>query len=76
VALAGALGPHEQARRWLEQLRQVRLEIDGADLLAAGVRQGPGIGRGLRAALAGKLDGEISGREQELAAAVRAAGSG
>ena len=74
VALAGALGGEPQAREWLERLRHVRLEIDGRDLLVAGVPEGPAIGRGLRAALAAKLDRRASGREQELAEAVRAAG--
>lgn len=75
VAVAGALGPEAAppARAWLESLRHVRLEIDGADLLAAGVSEGPALGRGLRAALAAKLDGLLSGREAELAEAVRAA---
>ena len=49
------------------------LEIDGADLLAAGVPEGPAIGRALRAALAAKLDGRASGREGELAEALQAA---
>ena len=71
VALAGALGPAAQARDWLERLRHVRLEIDGADLLAAGVPEGPKIGAGMRAALQAKLDGLIAGREQELAEALR-----
>jgi tRNA nucleotidyltransferase (CCA-adding enzyme) len=72
VALAGALGPADAARRWLESLRNVRLEIDGDDLLAAGVPQGPAVGQGLRAALVAKLDGRVSGREAELAAALEA----
>ena len=42
-------------------------------LLAAGVAQGPALGRGLDAALRRKLDGEISGREEELRAALDAA---
>ncbi len=75
VALAGALGPERQARAWLDELRQVRLSIDGGDLLAAGVPEGPAIGRGLRAALAAKLDRVASGHEQELAEALNAAGS-
>jgi tRNA nucleotidyltransferase (CCA-adding enzyme) len=74
VALAGALGPERQAREWLDRLRQVRLAIDGRDLLAAGVPEGPAIGRALRAALAAKLDGRALGREQELAEALNAAG--
>jgi tRNA nucleotidyltransferase (CCA-adding enzyme) len=66
VALAGG----ENARRWLRDLRDVRLEINGDDLLAAGVPQGPEIGAALQRALDRKLDGEIAGREQELAAAL------
>jgi tRNA nucleotidyltransferase (CCA-adding enzyme) len=73
VALAGALGPERPARAWLGDLRHVRLAIDGRDLLAAGVPEGPAIGRGLRAALAAKLDERASGREQELAEALQAA---
>ncbi len=73
VALAGALGPEDQAREWLEHLRHVRLAIDGRDLLAAGVPEGPAIGRGLRAALAAKLDRRAIGRDQELAEALNAA---
>jgi tRNA nucleotidyltransferase (CCA-adding enzyme) len=75
VALAGALGPAEPARAWLEELRRVRLEIDGSDLLAAGIPEGPPVGDGLRAALLAKLDGRASGRDAELAEALRAARS-
>ena len=77
VALAGALGAVEPARRWLSSLRHVSLAIDGGDLLAAGVAQGPAIGAGLRAALAAALDGGGEDREHQLAVALRAArGSG
>jgi tRNA nucleotidyltransferase (CCA-adding enzyme) len=59
---------------WLDQYlrdwRGVSLEIDGADLIAAGVPEGPAVGRGLRAALRRKLDGEIEGREAELETAL------
>jgi tRNA nucleotidyltransferase (CCA-adding enzyme) len=72
VALAGALGHEFTARRWLDALRHVTLEIDGADLLAAGVPQGEAVGRGLAAALRAKRDGEASGREAELAVALAA----
>jgi tRNA nucleotidyltransferase (CCA-adding enzyme) len=75
VALAGALGAERQAREWLDELRHVRLVIDGGDLLAAGVPEGPAVGRGLRAALAAKLDRRAAGREQELADALHAAGA-
>jgi tRNA nucleotidyltransferase (CCA-adding enzyme) len=73
VAIAGALGPAEPAEEWLARLRHVKLEIDGADLLAAGVEEGPAVGRGLRAALAAKLDGRAQGRAAELSEALRAA---
>jgi tRNA nucleotidyltransferase (CCA-adding enzyme) len=73
VALAGALGPERQARTWLTDLRHTRLQIAGTDLLAAGIPEGPAIGRGLRAALAARLDGRACGREAELAEALQAA---
>lgn len=75
VALAGALderaaGP---AARWLVELRNVALQIDGGDLVAAGVPEGPAVGRGLAAALDAALDGQAPDRERQLAVAVRAA---
>lgn len=73
VALAGALGPADAARRWLEELRLVRLRINGDDLLAAGVPAGPEIGRRLSAALDRRLDGELPpDRDAELRAALDA----
>jgi tRNA nucleotidyltransferase (CCA-adding enzyme) len=66
IALVGG----DNARRWLDELRHVRLEIDGRDLLAAGIPEGPEIGARLQRTLDRKLDGEVSGREQELAAAL------
>jgi tRNA nucleotidyltransferase (CCA-adding enzyme) len=73
AAFAGALGPEQAAREWLERLRHVRLEIDGNELLAGGIPQGPDVGRGLRAALAAKLDGTAVTHEDELREALRAA---
>jgi len=67
VALAGARGEGDGARRWIEQLRHVRLEIGGDELIAAGLSEGEEIGRRLDRTLAAKLDGEIApGREAEL----------
>jgi tRNA nucleotidyltransferase (CCA-adding enzyme) len=66
VALAGG----ENARRWIHDLRHVRLDITGDDLLAAGVPEGPELGERLRRALERKLDGELDGRDAELAAAL------
>jgi tRNA nucleotidyltransferase (CCA-adding enzyme) len=76
VALAGALGPAEAARTWRDWLRAVRLEIDGDDLLRAGIAPGARIGDGLRAALAAKRDSRVSGREGELGVALEAATRG
>jgi tRNA nucleotidyltransferase (CCA-adding enzyme) len=73
VALAGALGAEGPARRWLDALRHVRLEIDGDDLLAAGLTPGPAVGAGLAAARAARLDGRVRGRDEELVEALRAA---
>ena len=73
VALAGALGPEQAARAWLGELRHVELDISGADLLAAGIAQGPAIGRGLRAALEARLDGRAEDRPAQLAVALREA---
>jgi tRNA nucleotidyltransferase (CCA-adding enzyme) len=72
LALARALGA-EWLDRYASEWRHVRLEIDGDDLLAEGVPEGPAVGRGLGAALAAKLDGQLAGREAELEAALRAA---
>jgi tRNA nucleotidyltransferase (CCA-adding enzyme) len=73
VALAGAFGPAAKATEWLDELRHVRLEIDGSDLVAAGLARGPQIGLALRAALAAKLDGSAPDRESQLARALQAA---
>ncbi len=71
VAVAGGRGGREAARRWIEELRHVRLEIGGDDLIAAGLSEGPHIGRRLARALAAKLDGQLTGgREAELAYAL------
>jgi tRNA nucleotidyltransferase (CCA-adding enzyme) len=59
--------------RYAEELRHVHLEITGEDLIAAGIPEGPAIGHGLEAAISGKLDGELSGREEELRIALAAA---
>ncbi|HEY8465508.1 MAG TPA: hypothetical protein VIL04_01760 [Solirubrobacterales bacterium] len=74
LVLARSMGG-EWLDRYVREWRDVRLEINGADLLAAGIPEGPAIGRGLAAALAAKLDEGISGREAELAVALRAAGA-
>jgi tRNA nucleotidyltransferase (CCA-adding enzyme) len=75
LVLARALGG-EWLDDYVREWRSVVLEIDGRDLIAAGVPEGPEVGRGLAEALRLKLDGEVSGREQELAAALAAVRGG
>lgn len=58
---------------WVHEWRKVQLEIDGEDLMSAGVPEGPAVGRGLAAALAATLDGEATGREEQLRIALQAA---
>jgi len=80
LALAGALGEErglrsasEAARRWLGELRYVRLKITGDDLLGAGLAPGPDIGRRLQAVLELRLDGEVGdSADAQLEAALRA----
>jgi tRNA nucleotidyltransferase (CCA-adding enzyme) len=74
LALARALGA-EWLDSYLADWANVRLEIGGEDLIAAGVPEGPAVGVGLAAALRRKLDGELDGAEQELEAALEAARS-
>ncbi len=76
LALARAMGG-AWLDRYLEVWRGVSLEIDGEDLIEAGVPEGPAVGRGLAEALRRKLDGELgAGRDSELAAAIEAAEDG
>jgi len=75
LVLARALGA-EWLDSYLSEWRQVALEIDGEALIAAGIPQGPAIGRGLDEALRRKLDGEIAGRDQELDVALEVARDG
>jgi tRNA nucleotidyltransferase (CCA-adding enzyme) len=72
LVLARAMGA-DWLDHYLTSWRKIDLEIDGEDLIAAGIEQGPAIGRGLRAARHKKLEGEIRGREEELATAMAAA---
>ncbi len=80
LSLAGALGEErgldsaaEAARRWLGELRNVRLKITGDDLLDAGLAAGPDIGRRLQTVLEMRLDGTVGdSADAQLEAALRA----
>ncbi|MBX9573615.1 MAG: CBS domain-containing protein [Candidatus Obscuribacterales bacterium] len=64
VAAAGS-----NLRRWIkiyfEELRELKTEISGHDLLALGIRQGPSIGEILSKLRDAKLDGELRTPEEE-----------
>jgi tRNA nucleotidyltransferase (CCA-adding enzyme) len=66
----------DRLRTYLEQTHGVRLDITGDDLRRAGVPESPEIGAALKETLALKLDGVISGRDEELATALRILGRG
>jgi tRNA nucleotidyltransferase (CCA-adding enzyme) len=72
LALGRALGA-EWLDPYVSDWRHVRLEIDGRDLMDAGVPEGPAVGRGLATALNAKLDGALAGRDDELWVALDAA---
>jgi hypothetical protein len=76
VVLALASAPtdspaRERLRRYLVELRHVRLAITGDDLAVLGLAESPAVGRVLDAVLGLKLDGEVTTTEEELAAAQR-----
>jgi len=73
VALASARGDPDQALLWLTELRHLRLEITGTDLIGKGLQQGPAVGQALAAAHEALLDGRAPDREAQLAIALEAA---
>jgi tRNA nucleotidyltransferase (CCA-adding enzyme) len=79
LLLAMSLTGREEVRRslslYLSRLRDVSPDIDGADLLAAGVPEGPAIASALDAALRAKLDGKAPDRETQLRKALAKAGA-
>ena len=55
--------------RYFSDLRGVRLEVTGADLADLGLGESPRVGEVLAELRRRKLNGELDGRESELAAA-------
>jgi tRNA nucleotidyltransferase (CCA-adding enzyme) len=64
-----ALEDQEALRDYFERLRDVRLEVSGADLAKLGVGESPQVGEILAELRRRKLNGQLDGRESELAAA-------
>jgi len=58
-----------ELRDYFTRLRDVRLEIDGSDLAELGLGESPRVGEVLAELRRRKLNGELDGRESELAAA-------
>jgi tRNA nucleotidyltransferase (CCA-adding enzyme) len=73
VALASARGERDQALLWLRELRHLRLQITGADLISSSVPEGPRVGIALAAAREALIDGHAPDRESQLAIALQAA---
>ena len=70
LALAQAKGKGaKQLTRYFEELRGVRLEISGGDLVALGLGESPRVGAVLEELLRRKLNGQLDGRSAELEAA-------
>jgi tRNA nucleotidyltransferase (CCA-adding enzyme) len=64
-----ALDDRAELRDYFGRLRDVQLEIGGADLIELGLQESPQIGEILAEIRKRKLNGELGGREAELAAA-------
>src|SRR5206468_3185399 len=74
LAVALAWGaPGEPILRYVSSLRGAALEITGADLIAAGVPESQALGEALEETLRQKLDGRVSGPEEELRVALAVA---
>ncbi|CAN5487417.1 hypothetical protein BH10ACT11_BH10ACT11_11740 [soil metagenome] len=72
LLLARALGS-EWIDDYVDEWRRAKLEIDGEDLIAAGVEPGQAIGLGLAAAVEAKLEGSARDRASQLEVALAAA---
>jgi tRNA nucleotidyltransferase (CCA-adding enzyme) len=73
VALAAALGRPGRPQQWLNTLRHEELQISGDDLIEAGIREGPQLGRRLAAARDAMWDGDAADRESQLVVALSSA---
>ena len=64
-----ALADLPQLHAYFERLRDVHLEVSGADLAELGLQESPRVGEVLAELRRRKLNGELDGRDSELAAA-------
>ncbi|HEY8192718.1 MAG TPA: hypothetical protein VIF36_02225, partial [Gaiellaceae bacterium] len=66
---AMALEEHSELDDYFRRLRNVELEVSGADLAELGLDESPEVGEILAELRRRKLNGQLDGRESELAAA-------
>jgi hypothetical protein len=64
-----ALADQQPLHDYFQRLRDVRLEVSGADLAELGLGESPQVGEILGELRRRKLNGQLDGRESELAAA-------
>ena len=57
--------------RYLSELREMKTDLDGNDLVSMGVPHGPEVGRMLRKLRTAKLDGAVHTRQDERALVLR-----
>ncbi len=73
MCVPGSRRPASSIGRYLEEYQHRRLSIGGKHLLEAGVPEGPGVARGLAAALTAHLDGRATDAAEQLQVALQAA---
>jgi tRNA nucleotidyltransferase (CCA-adding enzyme) len=64
-----ALSDQPELHEYFERLGGIRLEIDGSDVAELGLPESPRVGEILKELRRRKINGELDGRESELAAA-------
>lgn len=57
---------HSSIELFLNRLRNIKIDINGEELINLGIPAGPVLGRILKAVHRAKLDGEVTSREEEL----------
>ena len=70
LAVVGSPEVENWVKRWIEELRGLKLLVSGSELLEQGFEPGPEIGAALDATLDARLDGRIT-PDEELAFALR-----
>lgn len=73
TAVAALAEGAEAVAGWWTGHRDHQIAVTGADLVGEGVAPGPAIGRALAQVRAAMLDGRVSGRDEQLALALRVA---